>query len=107
MVKQSGCKLHTVTVTVEEGKKATLKVELVSEAEPPAGPATPPPVAVAPPPPPPPAAAPAHRGVGPAAGLADCAGRFADRRWGDRGRLRRVRPGAARPTRRRADAHLF
>lgn len=54
VVKQSGYKLHTVTVTVEEGKKATLKVELVSEAEPakPAPP-PPPPVAVAPPPPPP------------------------------------------------------
>ena len=55
VVKQSGYKLHTVTVTVEEGKKATLKVELVSEAEPPKpAPPPPPPVAVAPPPPPPP-----------------------------------------------------
>lgn len=56
VVKQPGYKLHTVTVVVEEGKKATLKVDLVSEAEPPKPPPPPPPVAVAPvaPPPPPP-----------------------------------------------------
>lgn len=51
VLKQAGYKLHTATIVVEEGKKATLRVELVSETEP-AKP--PPPVVVAPPPPPPP-----------------------------------------------------
>lgn len=53
VVKQSGYKLHTATVVVEEGKKATLKVDLVSEQE-----AAKPPIpvvkVVVPPPPPPP-----------------------------------------------------
>jgi hypothetical protein len=52
VVKQSGYKLHTATVVVEEGKKAALKVELVSEQE-----AAKPPIpvvkVVTPPPPPP------------------------------------------------------
>lgn len=56
VIKQPGYKLHTVTVVVEEGKKATLKIDLVSDAEPPKPPPPPPPVAVAPPPPPPPPA---------------------------------------------------
>lgn len=54
VVKQSGYKLHTATIVVEEGKKATLRVELVSEQDavkPP--PPPPPPVVVAAPPPPP------------------------------------------------------
>jgi hypothetical protein len=50
VVKQAGYRLHKETVVVEEGKKATLRVELVSEAEPVK---PPPPVVVAPPPPPP------------------------------------------------------
>lgn len=54
VVKQAGYKLHTVTVVVEEGKKATLKIELVNEAEPPKPPLPPPVAVVAPPPPPPP-----------------------------------------------------
>lgn len=55
VVKQPGYKLHTVTVVVEEGKKATLKIDLVSEAEPPKpAPPPPPPVVVAPVAPPPP-----------------------------------------------------
>jgi len=53
VVKQTGYKLYSATAVVEEGKKATLRVELVSESEPvkPPPPPPPPPVVVAPPPP--------------------------------------------------------
>ena len=56
VVKQAGYKLHTATLVVEEAKKATMKVDLVTDSEPvkPPPPPPPPPVAVAPPPPPPP-----------------------------------------------------